>query len=79
MGGTITQESGGKFANGARTGAFSMMLTNRNIEQQLNPQKGDFDKFMDFIKKQGVERSADENFKVEQVAGKWSASKVIRN
>jgi hypothetical protein len=61
--------TGGKFANGAATAAFGQTLNgNSEIQRDVDAQKSESDKFMNFMKKQGVERQANEPFIFEKIA-----------
>ncbi|NHN38974.1 RHS repeat-associated core domain-containing protein [Pseudomaricurvus alcaniphilus] len=78
LGGTISAATGGKFANGATTAAFATMFNEaagaarRSQRQALQARRAQFNKFMGFVRAQGVERGASDDFIFEQIASDLS-------
>jgi hypothetical protein len=71
VGGTASVAAGGDFAMGAVQGAMGRFLNDR-AHSKAAQQESEFDRFNKFVRKQGVERRAGEDFIVEQVASKWN-------
>ena len=81
IGVTYSDITGGKFANGAATAGFSRLFNDDpNRRRETARQEAEFDRFMIFVRNQGVERKVGDDFNSEIIAENWDdLPEAVRN